>query len=111
PRVGLVAACSAGACIATMFFAERTEAADAFWRERRRTVDRNFMWERLLVGERPTPHAAVYRDTLVHAFEGGGLERLKAQPFPILIQTTALPRGLSPLASAALGIAAYGLEK
>ena len=111
PRVAAIAACSAGACVATMLLAGRTEEAHEFWKYRRRHVTRNFDWWRILARESPAPHGPIYRDTLLHAFDGGGLDRLRAQPFPILVQTTGFPRRLPASLAVALGIGAYSLEK
>jgi predicted acylesterase/phospholipase RssA len=111
PRVAAIAACSAGACVATMMLAGRTDEAHVFWKDRRKHVTRNFDWSRLLARESPAPHGPIYRDTLLHAFDGGGLARVRAQPFPILVQTTGFPRGLPASLAVALGIGAYSLEK
>src|SRR4051812_35296517 len=83
PRVAAIAAVSAGACVATFMLSERADEAGEFWRERRRHVTKNFEWSKLLRGERPAPHAEIYRATLLHAFAEGGLERVRRQPFPI----------------------------
>jgi predicted acylesterase/phospholipase RssA len=111
PRVAAMATCSAGACIATLVASGRADEASAFWKVRRRGVDRNFDWRRLLRGERPAPHGAIYRDTLLTAFAEGGLDRIRAQPFPILVLTTAFPRRIPAMGAVALGLTAYQLEK
>ena len=111
PRVGAIAACSAGACVATMILAGRTAEAHVFWKDRRKHVTRNFDWSRLLSWQSPAPHGPIYRDTLLHAFDGEGLARVRSQPFPILVQTTGFPRGLPASLAVALGIGAYSLEK
>src|SRR5258708_637424 len=92
PRVRAVAACSAGACVVTFYLAGRRAEADAFWKQRRSGVTKNFDPIELLRGRRPTPHAPIYRDTLIHAFEGGGLAAIQRQPFPILVLASAFPR-------------------
>jgi len=111
PRLRAVAACSAGACTAVLFFSRREREAHAFWARRREGVSKNFEWVRLLRGERPTPHAPIYRDTVLHALREGGLERLRALPFPVLVLTAAIPAWLGGFAAATLGISLYSLEK
>lgn len=111
PRVRVMSACSAGACVATVFLSGRSEETNAFWKRRRDGVRRNFDWSRLLAGQRPAPHAEVYRDTMIFAMQEGGLERVCAQPFPILVLTAAWPAWLPTPAAMLLGLGAYNLEK
>jgi predicted acylesterase/phospholipase RssA len=111
PQTAAVAACSAGACVALILLAGRQEATHRFWLERRRHVTKNFEWKRMLGGERPTPHAPIYRDTVVHSMQGGGLERLRAQPFPVLVIASRFPRLMPAAGAVALGLGAYSLEK
>ncbi len=111
PRTAAVAACSAGACVAVILLGGRQASTHRFWTERRRGIVRNFEWERLLSGQRPTPHAPIYRDTLVHAMQDGGLARLRAQPFPVLVLASRFPRFLPAGGAVALGLGAYSLEK
>lgn len=111
PRLRVVAACSAGACIAVLYLAQREREAHSFWRERRAGVRKNFELARLLRGQRPTPHAPIYYDTVVHALRAGGLERLRAQPFPVLVLTSAIPVWMGSFAAVGLGLSLYSLEK
>ncbi len=111
PRVAAIAACSAGACVATMWLSGRETQTRAFWRARRTGVDRNFQWSRVLRGRRPTPHGPIYRDTLLCAYAEDGLEKIRAAPFPILVVTAAPPRLLPTAVGAVLGFSAYNLEK
>jgi predicted acylesterase/phospholipase RssA len=111
PRIAAIAACSAGACIATLLLSGREREVKRFWEQRRNGVTKNFQWRRLLSGQRPTPHEPIYRDTLLHAFIEGGLEQIRAQPFPILILTTRFPRYMPGIAAALLGLCSYDLEK
>src|SRR5687767_10610336 len=71
PRLAAISAVSAGACVITLLLAGRDEAAYAFWERRRAGVTKNVEWVKLLRGQRPAPHAAVYRDTLLHGLEDG----------------------------------------
>lgn len=111
PRVAAMATCSAGACVATLLLSGREKETGEFWRRRRDGVSRNFEWSKLLRGARPTPHEPIYRDTLLHAFAHGGLERVRSQPFPIFILTTAFPKHMPALAAVMLGLCAYNVEK
>ena len=111
PRVAMMATCSAGACVAALLLSEREAEASDFWKRRRDGITRNFEWRKLLRGKRPTPHEPIYRDTLLHAFAEGGLERVRSQPFPLLILTTAFPRAMPAFVAVILGLCAYNLEK
>jgi predicted acylesterase/phospholipase RssA len=111
PRVALMATCSAGACVATLLLSEREAQASDFWKQRREGITKNFEWRKLLMAKRPTPHEPIYRDTLLHAFAEGGLERVRAQPFPILVLTTAFPKPVPAFAAVILALCAYNLEK
>jgi predicted acylesterase/phospholipase RssA len=111
PRVGVMATCSAGACVATLLLSGRADEVEQFWKRRRARVTKNFEWGRLLSGQRPTPHEPIYRDTLLYAFADGGFDRIRAQPFPVLVLTSVIPRGMPAIAAALLGLCAYNLEK
>ncbi|MEO7091976.1 MAG: patatin-like phospholipase family protein, partial [Polyangiales bacterium] len=111
PRVAAIAACSAGACVATMMLAGRTDEAHVFWKDRRKHVTKNFDWSRLLARESPAPHGPIYRDTLLCAAAEGGLEALRAQPFPVLVLAAAFPRAVPAQIGALVGLSAYNLEK
>lgn len=111
PRVAGVAACSAGACVAALHLSDRADSTASYWKSRVQGLQRNFDWTRLLRGERPAPHAGIYRDTLVHAANDGGLERIAALPFPLLVLAATIPRQLPVVAAVALGLASYNLEK
>jgi hypothetical protein len=82
-----------------------------YWKERCREVKKNFEWHRLLSGQRPTPHEPLYRDMLLYAFSAGGFERIRAQPFPVLVLATAFPRRLPVVAAVVLALCAYKLEQ
>lgn len=111
PRVAVMATCSAGACVAALVLSERETEASDFWRRRRDGITRNFEWRKMLRGKRPTPHEPIYRDTLLHAFAEGGLERVRSQPFPVLVLTTAFPKPMPAFAAVILALCAYNIEK
>jgi len=110
PRVRVVAACSAGACVAALLLSGREREVEEFWMQNG-VVARNFEWRRLLSARRPTPHGELYRELLLHAFAGGGFERVRAQPFPVLILSTAFSRRVPAPAAALMGLCAYNLDR
>lgn len=111
PRLAAVASVSAGACVLIVHLSGRREPTNRYWRDRRRHVTKNFVWSNVLRGRPPAPHGPIYRDTLLHALEEGGFERVRSQPVPLRVLTAGLPRRLSPPAAVALGLGAYSLEK
>ena len=111
PRTMAIAACSAGACVITTFLSGRKDLAREYWMGRARGITRNFDWSRILRGERPAPQGAIYRDTLLRTFEGGGLERIREQPFPIYVLASRFPWLVPRMLSVALGIGLYSLER
>ncbi|MEX2177560.1 MAG: patatin-like phospholipase family protein [Gemmatimonadaceae bacterium] len=111
PRTAAVASCSAGACVITTFLSGRRDEARRYWMDRTRGIARNFEWGKLLRGERPAPQGAIYLDTLRVTFADGGLERIRAQPFPIYILASAFPWMLPRSLSGALGITLYSIER
>lgn len=111
PRIAVLAACSAGASMAVSLLSGRELEATAYWFGRRAGVMKNVEWAHLLRGRRPTPHTPIYRDTLRYALAEGGLERLRAAPFPVLVLTAAPPRWLPAPVAALVGMSAYSLER
>lgn len=111
PRVAGVAGCSAGAAMAVLLFSGRIERARTFFAERRKGVRGHVQWARVLEGKRPFPHHDIYRATLLDALSEGGLENLRAQPFPIRFLCAAFPQALPSVVGVALGLGAYQLEK
>ncbi|MDT7806196.1 MAG: hypothetical protein QOJ70_9 [Acidobacteriota bacterium] len=111
PRVRVMTACSAGACVAALLLSGRESEVEEFWKRRCADVKRNFEWRRLLRGRRPTPHGGLYRELLLHAFAEGGLARLRSQPFPLLVLTSAFPRPMPSSVAALLGLCVYSLDQ
>ncbi len=111
PRTAALAACSAGACVAVVLLSGRQAETQARWHELRRGLSKNFDARRLLRGENPAPHGPIYRELLLTAMREGGLERLRAQPFPVLALTARIPRRLPTAAALLLGIGSYRLEQ
>jgi len=111
PRLGALAACSAGAAVAMVWLSGREMPARAFWRARRAGMTRNFDWLRVLRGRSPAPHGAIYRDTLLCAAAEGGLERIRELEFPVLVLAAGFPRLVPAPLGAAVGLAVYNVEK
>ncbi len=111
PRIAAVGSVSAGACVICTILSGREAQAREFWTARRAHVRRNVEWRRLLRGQNPTPHGPIFRDTLRHTFIEGGLERVRAAPFPVWILAAEFPRGLPAGAAVAVGLGGYTLEK
>jgi predicted acylesterase/phospholipase RssA len=111
PRVRVMTACSAGACIAALLLSEREREVEELWRRRCGALTSNFQWRRLLKWQRPTPHGELYRELLLQAFSGGGYERVRSQPFPLLVLTAGFPARMPPFAAALLGLCAYSLDQ
>jgi len=111
PRVAAVSCASAGAAIITLLLAGRASQARSHWDELRRGITKNLDPTRLLRGQTLAPHGAIYRSTVVHALEHGGLERLQAVPFPILVLCAVPPARLPTALATWLGLGSYALEK
>jgi predicted acylesterase/phospholipase RssA len=111
PRLGAIAACSAGACVATLWLAERAAETHDFWIKRREGVTKNLDVRRLFRREPLAPHGAVYRDTLLFSFREGGFEKIVGQPFPIWILAARFPARWPSSLAVAAGLSAYSLEK
>ena len=111
PRVAALSTCSAGACVAVMLLTGRRALAREEFLTRTAGITRNFDLRRLLRGERPAPHGDVYRAILMRMLEDGGVERVRAQPFPIFVLASAFPAWWPSSLAAAIGISAYQLEK
>lgn len=110
PRIGCLAACSAGAWVALLMLSGRQDEVAHYWRERFGKVKVKVAWRRLFTSERP-PHEEVYREMLGFAFSSGGFERIRAQPFPLLVLTTSIPRRLPVVAALILAVCAYKLDE
>jgi predicted acylesterase/phospholipase RssA len=110
-RTAAASGCSAGAAILVLLLSGRTHEARSHWDERRRGLRKNIDLTRALRGERIAPHGAIYRATVLHALADGGLERIRALPFPLYVLCARPPRGLSIGVSTWLGFGGYALEK
>lgn len=110
PRIGAVASCSAGACVATIWFSGRADPTYRFWQRRSRQIRRNVDLGALLRGRWSTPHPEFYRDLLMCAFAEGGFERIRSAPFPIYVLAALPPARLPLVAGVALGFCALAFD-
>ncbi len=111
PRLGAMSCCSAGAAVAVLWLSGREVPTRAFWGARRGGMTKNFSWLRILRGQSPAPHGAIYRDTLLCAAAEGGLERIQQVEFPVLVLAAGFARVMPAPLGAAVGLAAYNVEK
>jgi predicted acylesterase/phospholipase RssA len=111
PRVAAVSTVSAGAAIAVLMLSGRAAPARAYWDSQRRGITKNLELGRALKRQPVAPHGPIYRSTIVHAMERGGLDRLKSQPFPIYVLCARPPEGLPVELSTWIGLGAYSLER
>jgi len=111
PRVAALSCVSAGAAITTLLLSGRAHEARIHWDGLRQGITKNLDLTRALRGEPVAPHGAIYRSTMVHALSDGGLERLRATPFPVYVLCAIPPRRLPSALSTWLGLGAYSLEK
>jgi predicted acylesterase/phospholipase RssA len=110
-RVAAVSCVSAGAAIAVMSLTGRAALARVHWDAARRGILKNLDVSRLLRGEKLAPHGPIYRSTIEFSLYEGGLERVRALPFPIWVLCAVPPRHLPLTLSTWLGLGAYSLEK
>lgn len=110
-RVAAVSCVSAGAAITVLTLSGRAAQARVHWDGRRRGITKNVDLTRLLRGQPVAPHGPIYRSTIVHALENGGLEQVKSAPFPIWISCTLPPRGMPIGVATWLGLSTYSIEK
>ena len=111
PRLAGLATCSAGACVAAMWLSGRGPAARELWLDRTKGVTRNLDWRRVMRGEPLAPHGAIFREVMLSIGAGGGLDRIRAMPFPVFVLASAFPDALPAGLAVLLGIGAYQVEK
>lgn len=99
-RFDEIAAVSAASAMAVAHLLGVHGEAFALFARRVRGNPRNFYPGRLLRLERPTPHLAMYRDTVLECVDGERLARLRAHPTRLRLLV-----GLAPGRSSALAVA------
>lgn len=110
-RIAALATCSAGACVAAMHLSGRGPDARSHWLDRTRGITRNLDWRRVLRGERLAPHGAIFREVMLTIGGEGGLDRIRATPYPIYVLASAFPEILPGGLAVLVGIGAYQIEK
>lgn len=86
-----IAAVSAATAMACAHLIGRHRQALETFASRVRRNPRNFHFDRLLRGENPMPHHAMYREALLEAFAGDAFVRLRAQPTRLRLATSRVP--------------------
>ena len=105
-----VVAVSAGAAMACMLFAGRTEFGLNYFKQQTSRNPRNFYPTRALKGGSAFPHEAIYRNAISATIDADALAALHAGP-SIEVTMAGLPRWLGPQTATVAGILAYDLEK
>ena len=111
PRVAALSCVSAGSAIAVLLLSGRTREARAHWDGLRHGITKNLDLARVLRREPVAPHGAIYRSTMLHALANGGLARLQAVPFPVLVLCTLPPPRVPTTLATWIGLTSYALEK
>lgn len=106
----VVATVSAGAYMAAMVLAGRTQQAMAWVKREMGANARNFHLDRLLRGQRPFPHLEIYGRNLDDNFDAAALEALRRGP-ELRVLLARPPRWCGPRLAVWAGFAAYALEK
>ena len=111
PRLAGAASCSAGACVAVMWVTGHRERARTIFYERTQGLTRNLDFSNLFRGKRIAPHGEVYRDIMLAMLRDGGLDTVRALPWPLYVMVSGFPRWLPSVLATVVGISAYQLEK
>lgn len=111
PRLSGIVSCSAGACVAVMWLTGRREQARQVFFERTKGLRRNVDVTNVLRGRPIAPHGSVYREIMLAMTRDGGLDALRAQPWPVYVTVSAFPDWWPSALATAVGISAYQLEK
>ena len=106
----IVAAASAGACMACSIFSGQNYSGLQAVKAAIAHNHKNFYPGRLLRGKNPLPHYRIYKNLLLGLFDHQALEKLKHGP-EIRIVMARPPKGLGPVSAVFLGFLLYELEK
>jgi predicted acylesterase/phospholipase RssA len=101
---------SAGAAMAVLFLTGSAREGVAHFEKLTAANPRNVYPGRLLSGERPFPHEAMYRTALAHGLQGGAFARLAAAP-PLRILQAYIEAGQPRYVTAARALWAYRQQK
>jgi len=105
-----VAAASAGAAIACMFYAERTEFSLRTFKEATAKNKKNFYFSNIFRGAPAFPHYGMYSALMLETMDGPAMERLRRGP-DIRILYSRPPALLGPRFATFTGIMAYLIDK
>jgi len=105
-----VAAASAGAAIACMFYAGRTEFSLRTFKEATAKNKKNFYFSNIYRGAPVFPHYGMYRALMLETMDGPAMKRLKQGP-DIRILYSRPPARLGPRLATFTGIMAYLIDK
>lgn len=109
-RPKVIAAASAGATIACISLAGKSEEGLDYFKRVTASNSKNVYLEHLIISKSVFPHYEIYRKAIHDLFSERDLERLKTGP-ELRIQISHPPRWLGSRSGAMVGIAAYSLEK
>ena len=114
PALGIVpdeiAAASAGAAMACLYYAGRAEFALESFKEAAAQNKRNFYASRPLSGRPAFPHYAMYRELMLKSLDAEALRKLREGP-KIHIAISRPPASMGPRTAAIAGIVAYLIDK
>ncbi len=114
PAAGIVpdeiAAASAGAAMACIYYAGRADVALAAFKKATARNRKNFYPSRWLQGRPAFPHYAMYRDLMLASLDAEALTRLRNGP-DIRIAISRPPASMGPRTAALAGIVAYLIDK
>jgi predicted acylesterase/phospholipase RssA len=105
-----VAAASAGAAIACMFYSGRTEFSLEYFKKSTSRNKKNFYIENMLSPEPAFPHYAMYRELMLATMDGKSFAKLKKGP-DIRILMSRPPSLLGPRSATFIGLMAYLIDK
>lgn len=105
-----IATVSAGAAMACAILCDRAERVLRLFQAATRKNAKNAYWENLVSTDPVFPHERMYRRALLDFLDAAALRQIHAGP-DVRVLLTHAPRWLGPVAGAALGAAAYNLDK
>ncbi len=114
PEIGLqprmVAGVSAGAAMACLILADRTQQALSHYRRVLAANPRNFYAAELLRGRRPFPHYGIYRQALLSLLDQAAMDRLRRGP-RLRVLLARPPAWSGSWGGVVLGLACYTIER
>ena len=105
-----VGGASAGAAIACMYYAGRTDFALEYFKKATSKNPRNFYISHLFGSKPVFPHYAMYRDLMLRTMDPNAMKKLHSGP-DIRILVSRPPRALGARSATLVGIGAYLIDK